>query len=447
MSLLAQGAIVIGAAVLSVALLWAARRGPWNERFAVEVTEHSKAFDFMGTAFAVLLAFVVIQAYDSYNEAKSGAEEEAEAVLQLSRTVEAFAPQEHERLEGLLVCYGRAVIHHGWSTMQKDEEGSPVVNEWGTRFREETVGVEIRSYIQRANYRQLLVEQDVRIDGRRTRLAEAIRTVPTPMWLVLLLGAGLTIGWVVLGANRRGSFLVQASVVASVTAMVTAALLLVWFFDHPFAGESGSIRPVEMEHTLETIAEEEEDQAVEVTPPCTPHGGRTAGVAPHPSAEVGPRAPPGACSRAPRFSTNWTTSFREGIRGPQHHQALAAPRGAPRSRRAAGVGRAVRNRRAHAGYGPPPRPGHPAGSSSARPPAQGHATRFERPQAPRGAQSLSSRASSLSMPPWSSFRSARSSAIAALIEPSRAFRDRRPSTSSWLATSDGLGGSYRSRRR
>jgi hypothetical protein len=65
---------------------------------------------------------------------------------------------------------------------------------------------------------------------------------------------------------------VQAAVVASVAAMVTSALLLVWFLDHPFAGESGSIKPIEMEHTLETIEEEEADQAVEVTPPCTPEG-------------------------------------------------------------------------------------------------------------------------------------------------------------------------------
>ncbi len=51
--------------------------------------------------------------------------------------------------------------------------------------------------------------------------------------------------------------------------MVTSALLLVWFLDHPFAEESGSIKPTELEHTLEAIVEEEEDQAVEVTPPCT----------------------------------------------------------------------------------------------------------------------------------------------------------------------------------
>ena len=274
MSVVLQAGVVIGVAVVSVALLWAARHSPWNERFAGEVGEHDKAFDFLGTAIAVLLAFVVLEAYESYNDAKAGAEAEAEAVLQLSRTAEAFASQEHERLDGALVCYGRAVIHRGWPAMDEEGEGSPVVNDWGTRFREEAVRVDLDSdsFVQRASFRQLLMEQDRRIEGRRTRLAEAVRVVPRPLWLVLLLGAVLTIGWVVLSAGRRGSFLVQAAVVASVAAMVTSALLLVWFLDHPFANEPGSITPIEMEHTLDTIAEEEEDQGVEVTPPCTPEG-------------------------------------------------------------------------------------------------------------------------------------------------------------------------------
>lgn len=271
MILVTQAGIVIGVAMVSVALLWAARHAPWNKHFAGAVEEHGTAFEFLGTAFAVLLAFVVFEAYDSYNDARSGAETEAEAVLELSRTVEAFEPEEQARLQGLLVCYGRAVIHQGWPAMQATNEESAVVTDWGTRFREEVLRLEIHSFIQEASFGQVLREQDKRIEGRRTRLAEAVRVVPLPLWLVLLLGAALTIGWVVVSAPAHGSFLVQAAVVASVAAMATSALLLVWFLDHPFADERGSITPIEMEHTLETIAEEE-DQAVEVTPPCTPAG-------------------------------------------------------------------------------------------------------------------------------------------------------------------------------
>ena len=253
MSLAWVAVSVIGVAAVCVGLLWLARRSPWNERFAREVREHDEAFKFLGVAYAVLLAFVVISAYTSYNDAKSGAEAEAEAVLQLSRTAEAFSPEQLERLEGVLVCYGRAVIHDA-------------------RFRQQALQTEADTFVQRASFRQLLTEQDQRIEGRRTRLAEAVRTVPEPMWLVLLLGAFLTIGWVILGSSRRGTFLVQAAVVASVAAMVASVLFLVWFLDHPFANESGSITPIEMEHTLHTIAEEAEGQHVEVAPPCTPEG-------------------------------------------------------------------------------------------------------------------------------------------------------------------------------
>jgi Protein of unknown function (DUF4239) len=271
MSVVTQIGIVIGVVALAIVLLWLARRSPFNERFANEVVEHDHAFDFLGIAFAVLLAFVVIEAYDSYNEARKGAEIEAEAVLELSRTAEAFGPDSHKHLEGLLVCYGRAVIHHGFPAMREGEE-SDVVDDWGTRFRDATRKVAPQSFIQRASFRQLLTEQDLRIEGRRTRLAEAIRIVPPPLWVVLLMGAALTIGWVVVSANRTGSFLVQSAVVASVAAMVVAALLLVWFLDHPFADEPGSITPIEMENVLEVIAEENEFQGVEVSAPCNESG-------------------------------------------------------------------------------------------------------------------------------------------------------------------------------
>ena len=272
MNLFALAGMIVGVAAASVGLLWLARRNPMNERFASQLGEHTRAFDFLGIAFAILLGFVVLQAYDSYNDAKRGAEQEAQAVLELTRTASAFTPEEHERLEGTLVCYGRAVIEQGWPAMHDGGEGSPVVTDWGRRFREAAFEVRVRSLVDEAVFRQLLAEQDRRIEGRRMRLAEAVRVTPPPMWFVLILGALLTVGWIVLGADRRGSFVVQACAVASVAAMATAALLLVWFLDHPFTDESGSIRPIEMEEVLRVIEEESHAEGVEVTHPCTEDG-------------------------------------------------------------------------------------------------------------------------------------------------------------------------------
>ena len=271
MNLFALAGIIVVVAAASCGVLWLARRNPMNERFSSQLGEHSRAFDFLGIAFAILLGFVVLQAYDSYNDAKRGAEQEAQAVLELTRTAAAFTPEEHARLERTLVCYGRAVIAQGWEAM-REGEASPVVTDWGRRFREATFDVRVRSLVDEAEFRQLLLEQDKRIEGRRMRLAEAVRVTPPPLWFVLILGALLTVGWIVLGANRRGSFIVQACAVGSVAAMATAALLLVWFLDHPFANESGGIRPTEMEEVLRVIEEETHAEGVEVTHPCTEDG-------------------------------------------------------------------------------------------------------------------------------------------------------------------------------
>ena len=77
------------------------------------------------------------------------------------------------------------------------------------------------------------------------------------MWVILLLGAGLTFGFALLFADRRESFLVQGSIIAAIAALVTAGLLLVWFLDHPYANESGSIKPTEMERQLEIVEHEQ----------------------------------------------------------------------------------------------------------------------------------------------------------------------------------------------
>ena len=163
-------------------LLRLARRSPFSERFAKEVREHDEAFKFLGVGYAVLLAFVVISAYTSYNDAKSGAEAEAEAVLQLSRTAEAFSPEQLERPEGVLVCYGRAVIHDAWPAMQEGES-STLVNDWGTRFRQQALRTEADTFVQRASFQQLLTEQDSESRAAAPGLPRPSAPCPSPCGL------------------------------------------------------------------------------------------------------------------------------------------------------------------------------------------------------------------------------------------------------------------------
>lgn len=87
-------------------------------------------------------------------------------------------------------------------------------------------------------------DQDAeRREGRRGRLAEAQPFVPPLLWLVLGLGAGLVVGYMLMFADPREHFAVQAMMTGAVTAIVVSGLLIVGFLDTPYDDRSGSIRP------------------------------------------------------------------------------------------------------------------------------------------------------------------------------------------------------------
>jgi hypothetical protein len=268
MNLLLIAAIVVGVAGVSVALMYVIhrRRAP-GTRFFVEVEKGTGVFTFIGTAFAVLLAFVVLEAFASFNDARSGAESEATAVVELSRNSQFFADADRERFAGTLICYGRAVISSEWPAM-KHGERSQLVQGWVEDMGRAHRQIEVRTPTQESAFLELLDQESTRVEGRRMRLSESIRNLPPPIWFILGLGAALTIGFPLLFADRRESFLVEGSLIAAIAALVTAGLLLVWFLDHPYDNQSGSIKPTEMRTSVAIV----EDEQPDVVPPCNSVG-------------------------------------------------------------------------------------------------------------------------------------------------------------------------------
>jgi Protein of unknown function (DUF4239) len=259
--------IVVVAAAVAVGVMYLVRRHSKADHFFIEMERGAGIFAFLGTAFAVILAFVVLAAFQSFNDARSGAEEEATTVVEISRTVEFFPEAQHEHIDGVLICYGRAVIHDEWPEMRQGRR-SPVVQAWVHQFQDGLEHLRPHTPEQEAAFLKLLDQQDARTDARRVRISEANRDLPAPVWFFLCLGAFITVGFALFFADRRESFIVQGSLIAAIAALVVSGLLLVWFLDHPYEDRSGSIKPDEMEREL-VIVEREQKSTI---PPCDEHG-------------------------------------------------------------------------------------------------------------------------------------------------------------------------------
>ena len=130
MNVLVAGVVVVAAAALAVgALLFVRRRAPDGSYFN-DGDRASGFFGVIATGFAVLLGLVVVLAFTSYDESRTGAETEARTVAQQYEVAHLLPPAGGRRLAAELICYGRSVVHLEWPRMQKGTQ-TDAMNPWG----------------------------------------------------------------------------------------------------------------------------------------------------------------------------------------------------------------------------------------------------------------------------------------------------------------------------
>jgi uncharacterized membrane protein YedE/YeeE len=263
MSLALAVLIVLGAAVLAgLAFLFLDNRA---EPLVPEAARGGPTLIVTGTMFAVLLAFVTLASFQTYNSAKTGALTEADAVLVMSRTAAYYPPSQRDELRSDLVCYGRAVIHSEWPAMRHGHP-SPLVDYWIEAYRGAFGRLDLSSPREQLGFQDLLNLAGKRTEGRQQRLSQDTPSVPTPLWLALLLGGCVAVGAQLCFAGSRVR--VHALLVAGLASIIAAGLVVVYYLDHPYQPHTGGIQPSAMRRELVLMGNLEPS----LRPGCTESG-------------------------------------------------------------------------------------------------------------------------------------------------------------------------------
>jgi hypothetical protein len=261
--------IVIAVAAAAIATMLYIRRGaPEGSRFT-DGDRASGVFGVLATGFALLAGFVVFLAFETYDTARAGAETEARLVAHQFETVQFLPSPARERLSGELVCYARSVVHQEWPRMRAGTLDSGP-NEWGKALFGTLRATEPRSAAAQAAFSKYLDERSDREDARADRTHGSEGVIPTPLWIVLFVSAVILLGYMLFFADSGEGAVVQATMMGGVAVMVTSLLLLLWFFDHPYAA-GGGIEPTAMEKTL-SLLQTESDIVGRVDAPCDTAG-------------------------------------------------------------------------------------------------------------------------------------------------------------------------------
>src|SRR3954447_7743702 len=255
MSIVLATVIVIGTAALAIAVMLLVRsRAPEGSYFE-DGDRAAGVFGVLATGFAILVGFVVFIAFESFDTSRSGAETEARTVAHQFETVQFLPAPARQQLAGELVCYARSVVYEEWPRMTSGTLGDGP-NEWGVALFRSLRQVQPRSPSAQAAFAKYLDERSDREDARADRAHGGEGVIPTPLWIVLFLSAGILFVFMLFFADSGERAFVQATMMGGVAVLVSSLLLLLWFLDNPYQGGVGALRPVAMERALELLRDE-----------------------------------------------------------------------------------------------------------------------------------------------------------------------------------------------
>jgi uncharacterized protein DUF4239 len=218
--------------------------------------EHNDVAGFIiavvGVIYAVLLAFVVIVTWENFSSAESVVGREASALRSIYRESGAFPDEARELLHDDVRRYAEAVVEREWPAMAEGQAGDPAVAQTldeislhltqlptDTPSRQEFVGGEI------ARFNDL-------VGSRSERLDYVEKGVPAVLWIALVVGAVVTIGFATLfGLRSTGLHIV---ITASLAAVIGVLLFVSVAINHPFGGDV-TVEPKPLERVLTDFAQ------------------------------------------------------------------------------------------------------------------------------------------------------------------------------------------------
>ncbi len=262
--------LVVVTSVAVVAILVVRRTAPDGSYFH-DGDRAAGVFGVLATGFAVLLGFVVFLAFESYDAARTGAEQEALIVSQQVETAQFFPPSVSSTLSGQLVCYARSVRGVQWERMQAGTLGEQL-NPWATQMFRTLRTVQPQTPTEQSAFDEWLSQRSAREAARSDRIHGAVGVIPSSLWVVLFFTAGLIFVFMLFFADSGERAVVQALLMGTVVSVITAMLLLLNSLNNPFHNGFGGLRPVAMERALKVIHEELDIAGYHESPPCDARG-------------------------------------------------------------------------------------------------------------------------------------------------------------------------------
>jgi hypothetical protein len=188
----------------------------------------------VGVAYAVLLGLILIAVWEQWEAAKITADDEANEVAEVFYLAHRLPQPEGRHIQELARSYTQVVVEEEWPLMEQGK-ASPKAWDLLDDIRDSIQRLDPSTDAQQVLYDQGLERVHELSDARRERLLEAQEGLPGILWVVLLVGGVVTVGFTYLfGLENTTTHMLM---VAALTLVVSLALFTVTALNYPFKSD------------------------------------------------------------------------------------------------------------------------------------------------------------------------------------------------------------------
>ncbi|MFA6320470.1 MAG: DUF4239 domain-containing protein [Candidatus Omnitrophota bacterium] len=222
--------IFVGFAIGGILLV---RRFIPHHKLKVHNDVASAIFNTLGVAYTVLLAFVVVIAWQNYDKCGVNVEKEANCVVALYRDSIAFPETFRNEARSLIKEYVVTIIKEEWKLIAKGQQSL------AAHEILEKIWISYSSYEPKTENEKIFLAESVRKlneagELRRLRLMDSRSGIHGILWAILITGGITTIVFTLFfGSENLKAQLLMSSMLAMVIAMILFTILLL---DFPFTG-------------------------------------------------------------------------------------------------------------------------------------------------------------------------------------------------------------------
>src|ERR1700749_4760473 len=199
----------------------------------------------LGTTYGVILGFMLYTVWNDFKMAEINTNLEAVSLLTVSRIATGLPSPQREGFHALGLKYAEVAIHQEWPAMQVQQDSHASQLVLGDMWK---LLVEVKTENGGSNSVDHLTSALGDLSERRSLREEELRTrLPPILWLLLIAGAGATVGSsCLLGNDNKWLHYCQ---VLALTFVVAVTLATIADLARPFEG-AVSVTPVAFERAL-----------------------------------------------------------------------------------------------------------------------------------------------------------------------------------------------------